>query len=525
MQTRRTLPWMWVLWLWTCGVWSVPPGSARAEVEGVEASSGTGALDEARTFFDEQRYHKASIAAYEVLSKPCSAATSAEARWLLGRSLDIIGLPQLATLYYRDVVRFGRTAGDVAGDALVAWADAAVRLDDTQELVARLEALPFDPLLPDAPGEAYIYLDGVARWEARAFDVARLLFEEVGDVDTLVGWQATYLLAAMDVAGGARDAAYNRLVPLSRGRPPLPDTGNQHLEVLAARLHDLALLAMARIQYAAGEFEDARVLYERVPDDSEQWPRASLELAWTLFHLGRLEDAVGVLARIRLDRVDRVDREAFVPEASLLVALIYMWTEQFDLADGVLRAYLDRLHALRTALRDFQEAYRRVEDAPRVMALLYDQTPVLALDGDSEATPAPAGRDPRETMARRRLPLLRPIAEDLRRNREVAAVLRRVENTRTDVENLGRQMAWWQETDLCTHLRSLLVREERDAIFDAGRMVQAALERWRLRLGELDVLALAYRREVTLQRLHTATEDDYPHYQGEPLPPFDFVRP
>jgi len=86
----------------------------------------------------KQRYHKASIAAYEVLSKPCSAATSAEARWLLGRSLDIIGLPQLATLYYRDVVRFGRTAGDVAGDALVAWADAAVRLDDTQELVARL---------------------------------------------------------------------------------------------------------------------------------------------------------------------------------------------------------------------------------------------------------------------------------------------------------------------------------------------------------------------------------------------------
>ncbi len=528
MLRTESRPVVWAFGI-ALGLMAVPP---RAVGEADAGGGGAIELEEARTLLEEQRYHKAAVAAFDVLSRPCSSPVGAEARWILGSSLDIIGLPQLAATWYRDVVRYGSTGGPFAGDALQAWAAAVVRLDDTSELIQRLEALPFDPGFSSPRSEAYQYLKAVALWQSDDPDGARMLLDAVVNLDTLVGWQATYLLALLDVSVHNRDAAYNRLVPLSRGHPDMPEDGSPHLEILASRLHDLALAGIARIQFAAGEYEDARTLYERLGPDSEQWPRTSYELAWTDFHLGRLDEAVKALAPLRLDRLDPEERAAFVPEAELLAALIYIWTGQYDLADGVLREYLDQVHELRAALRDVQEAYHGIEDAPAVMAALYGLVPLLppedAAPGETPETGFAAGSptDPRAEMARTRLPVLRPILEDIRRDRNVAGAMHRVYNCRADYETLSRQMSWWQETDLCAHLRALLVQEEQRALFEAGRGVQAELERYRMWLGELDVLALAYRREVTLQRLREATgEEGFPRYEGEPLPPFDFVHP
>ncbi len=548
MQTYYRYLWAGVVGI-AVAVATMPWGVA-AEASAGDPGSG---LEAARSLLEEQRYHKAAVTGYGVLERPCPSKVAAEARWIVAKSLETIGLPQLAALWYRDVVRYGSSGGPVVDRAMRAWADVAVYLDDTDEVIQRLQSLPdgsgtgpeeAQPVdtAEENPGEedtgsdpeAYQYLSGVALWESGDAEGALTRLEEVSGVDTLVGWQATYLSALLLVDAGKRDAAYNRLVPLTRGRPDLPDERNETLEVLATRIQDLAHLGLARIQYAAAEYEDALALYDRLSPDSEQWSRAMYEAAWTDFQLGRLEDAVDRLAALRLSIRLTQPREVFVPDAELLAAILYMWTEQYDLADGVLREYLDELHNLRRALRDVLDAYAGADDALEMVDVLYDLHPILSLEesGNPEDTPVPGEDDrpalnsPRARMARDRATLLYPLLEDLRRDRRIAGALNRVANIRADFETLSRQMAWWQETALCASLRARLVDEEQKAVFDAGRLVQAALEQYRLWLGELDVLALAYRREVTLLRLQDAVGDrDVPRYQGRPLPPFDFVHP
>jgi hypothetical protein len=90
---------------------------------------------------------------------------------------------------------------------------------------------------------------------------------------------------------------------------------------------------------------------------------------------------------------------------------------------------------------------------------------------------------------------------------------------------LNHQPAWWRGSALGQSLDGALAREERRAIRAVGAHLQTGLLHHRMWFSELNVMALALRREVTVQRLvRAASKEDPAPYTGEPLPPFEFIH-
>lgn len=487
-------------------------------------------MDESITLYEQKRYHKASTALYDYLDKPIPAILSAEARYRLGRSLEVVQMPMMAMGMYRDITRFGPVVGKVYPEALNGWITLALKYDDTVELQHRLQHLPIkhdppnQPLLP--------YLRGVGLLDRGKLDEGMALLSSASTPDTVIGRQASYAAAVALNQAGKRALARKLLMPLLTGTPKGSGEVMTAKELmLVERLRELSAMGLARLAYAEGKLAEARQFYARVGSRSIYYPRALYEQAWIAFQEDKPLEVLPRLAALRLSRQlapsepqALVTGAAFVPEADLLASLFYLRTDQHDLADGTLRSYLETLHAVRLALRDLDRAYEAAPDKRWLVQTLLGHKAQIPLEGESAE---PEARDPSlEVLAQKSVPVLKPILEELMHHRDVSRSLARMEVLRAEQGVWQKQLSWWRASALGLYSARWLALEERKCLDLIADTLLAGLLRQRMWLSEQNVMGLALRREVTMQRLARSTNQPDPDpWKGEPLPPFDYVRP
>lgn len=487
-------------------------------------------MDESISLYEQKRYHKASTALFDYLEKPIPAILSAEARYRLGRSLEVINMPMMAMGMYRDITRFGPIVGKVYPDALNGWVTLALKYDDTVELYNRLQHLPAEKDPPNLP--VLPYLRGLAKLDHGKAEAGIALLTGIAGSDTVIARQASYSAAMALIQAKKRPLAKKLLEPLLVGTPKgAQDVMTARELIISERIKELALLALARNAYAEGKYSEARGLYAKLGSKSVYQPRVQYELAWIAFFEDRGSEVMPRLAGLRLDRQLEAAAshpvsggDAFVPEAELLAAMFYLRTHQHDLADGALRSYLERLHSLRLALRDLDRAYESDPNRIWLTRTLLNLKPEIPLEGESAEGDA---RDPSlEAVAQKAAPMVRAVVGELARHRDVSRSITRMEALRAEWAVWNKQLSWWKVSALGQYSARWLALEERKCLTLMGEVLQAGLLRQRMWLSEQNVMGLALRREVTVQRLAIARQlPDPDPYSGEPLPPFDFVRP
>jgi len=527
-------------------IWVLPSPVAWGLEDGVEAdevhhpaenvwNASRGELqsrfEEACTLFEEGRFHKSSLALYELTQSALAPSLGGQVRYLLGRSLEALEMPLAAERFYREAVLLSPIDEATYGVALTRWSALAWGAGDPDSLSWTLLHLSPESDPPDAIG--LDYLRGRRLLDDRSLAEARVWLQRAGNPETLIGRRALYLFGVAATLEGDLESAYGAFEVLIRG---VPDGVDGELSAkereTSERLRSLGLMGMARVRYRQGRLDDASSLYGRVPSDAYDLSQANYERAWVAFAQDSFLEAAELLAPYQLKDQSAGDHVRFQPEAELLASLLYISTEQFDLADGLLRAYLNELYEVRVALRDFLTELGGEAHVADVGRLIFEM-PVLELfyfeiEAEDEVQPEPAADWKEDDRVRNAVERLQPLLDDIRRDVTVDAALARWERAAAEHEVAGRQFLWWQESELAEALQKYWQETMLQVQQELGSLAQRRLTEFRLTLSGHNIAALALRREVTRHRMACITresqENALKRYEGHPLPPLDFIH-
>ncbi len=497
--------------------------------------------------YEHGRYHKASAAFDALEAEMLPAGPSAFAHYYMGRSLDAIGLSALAAEELLDVIRLGPHAWAGYDSALDAWLELSLRLDQTREVVDR--AARIAPRDGTQPRPVLAYCRALDAFERGRHGEAERILRRMVKARTLLDRQAGYLQAVLEHFHGSDEEAIDTLEALTDGMPSdvYPESARWRRE-LAERIQQNAALSIARIRYARNEFDAADAWYGRIDGQTFAAVRADYEQAWIALRRDQLDDALHVLAPYRLELQAGMDSPHLVPEAELLAARVYLRSGQYDLADGVLRAWLEDLEPLVAAMRAFQEHFQAEERLGDLVRLLFDvrhEPPRPVADDQADDSMVDAAREEPDDATPRRasgfsapherletyfqgksgwmIPVLPAI---LRRDREIDQTLRRLERLREERARLRKQPRWWRESAVAAHLETKAADVEAELLLELGLRTRLILTRTRVWLDEQRLLGIALRREVTKERLIAGTSESMADgYQGPSLTPIEFIHP
>lgn len=144
--------------------------------------------------------------------------------------------------------------------------------------------------------------------------------------------EAVLLEGAIDVRVESPLQAIVEFEEVVRATPPGGDAKR-------ARDRDLAVLSLARVHYAMGQFDIAGRYYDSLPPSSTYWAAAALEGAWTRY---KLNDFAGALARVRTlaARSGEVPVE-MMAEATAMEAMIALHDKHPDASESVITRFND----------------------------------------------------------------------------------------------------------------------------------------------------------------------------------------
>jgi hypothetical protein len=270
--------------------------------------------------------------------------TSADGDYELATRLAALELPVAAAEYYYNVAH-DRTQPELLAASLEALRVIMAGPHDEYLLEKGLLAENELGRFPSELDAFISYTKGLEDLRAHRLEWAERHFAAI-DVSATFKADAYYALGVQRLRRGARAEGVQLL------RKALP--------------HREAQLALARILFEDRRYEAALQLYLRI-ERSE--PTLYLELAWTQFHLGRLEEAMGSLHA--LDAPEH--RNFFAPEVFVLRALIYKELCHYVPAKRVIREFRQKYE------RILANIHARAEDASlRAAALERGQLKRLA---------------------------------------------------------------------------------------------------------------------------------------------------
>ncbi len=260
-----------------------------------------------------------------------SESTDVDAQFLLGKAYFATGELYSARRHFEVVT-------DHASNPAYArmGGPAASRLVDIALRIQRVDTLPgvlsrVDRMLAQSRNEALTYARAKVLFAMGRFRESR---EQTSAMqgDSLYAQRAAYLRGtalmkeAQRAVEGTSQASRDSKKPVSN-QTVLPDYRSaiaafEQATVAAAdlgkesadsrKVTDLAWLAVARLQYAAGRNNRAAVAYQKIPRSSEFFSRALFELAWTYVRLGdyqRGQRALEALAVLEPGLIDGADAE------------------------------------------------------------------------------------------------------------------------------------------------------------------------------------------------------------------------
>jgi TolA-binding protein len=233
--------------------------------------------------------------------------------------------------------------------------DVALASRRYEAVLARLAAIPADPLPAEAAGERS-YLAGRAAYDKGDLDGAERLLTAVTRRSRLYS-SALYLRGVLKARQGKLKDAVDAFCEIVQS--PDNDRFSFYIDERYFGLKDLAQLGAGRIAHEEKRYDDAYFHYFQIPDDSERLPEALFEAAWSMYQKRELRTARELVDELIKD----FPAAPSIPEAMLLAGYI-------ELADCKFEAARKRFDALAADVRALVDAVVRLRGSTRARQAL-----------------------------------------------------------------------------------------------------------------------------------------------------------
>jgi tetratricopeptide (TPR) repeat protein len=275
-----------------------------------------------------------------------------------------------ARLYLRQLLQLRRGRYK---EALARYLEIAGRLNEfagIDDYISQARGLSGGELPPEL---TYVY----AKWLFRRGDLpleervrrSRAAFEPLArDVGGPFSLQAAYFIGVGHVRLRAWDDAIKQFLAVAAAEPR---------DEKARAVRELADLSLGRVYFEQGKYDEAIDRYARVPQQSDAFPDALYEIAWSFVRKGELEKAKNATEVLLLVAEDSV----LAPEARILQGTLLQKLQKYDDAidtyTQVINSYApvrDEIDALLSVNKDpvqyFDELLARNEKSLDVTRLL-----------------------------------------------------------------------------------------------------------------------------------------------------------
>jgi len=403
-------------------------------------------LDAAKKLIEKKDYELATAALDAVLREPGMADGHDEARYLLAKSLALMGLHHSALTYLDEILARGPTRTKYFHNALEWLFYVGQRTGNEQPVLSRVARHARDGV-PPAYQDRFHFL--LAKYE---FERGRALDEAGQQGEAKAAWQE-----ARRLAGLVRKEAGGGLAPASStGEAPAGDAGDVYaraqfvdgLALYALReeepanerfkevirltnpkkgrtddpeLRELAFLQLARLHYQNRQNRYAVFYYGKMPWGGPQWLEGLWEASYAHYRIGEHEKALGNLLTLQ----SAYFKDEYYPESWVLKAIIYYENCRYPEARLVLEDFnklyeplYDELVKL-TARPASPASFLGLSASPKVMKLAFtDQNIKRLADTAREVEAEAAAGLARRGQAFRNGPLAKALKDRLARERE-----------------------------------------------------------------------------------------------------------
>jgi tetratricopeptide (TPR) repeat protein len=271
---------------------------------------------DAEMLFKLKNYNEAATILLDVVEKYPGAQGYDDALVLLGESLFQEKDYNSARYYFQVEVK-KNTGSRLEQRALERLIEIGLHTDDLEhvdEYLKRLESIPPAQLEPSVP-----YVRGKFAYFRGRPDDALAIFGYIPPTSPYF-LQSHYFAATVQVQKGDLMAALAGFDAVTR----LPARTDSEKEI-----QELARLAIARLYYERGQFEQAHEMYNRIPRESPHFEEAMSELSWTSIKAKDYKSAYRALDLMLLQNPDSPQ----APELRLLMGNLHVRLGNFALAN------------------------------------------------------------------------------------------------------------------------------------------------------------------------------------------------
>ncbi len=286
-------------------------------------------LAKAKKLAIEKQYEKSSQLLFSLTRSSRYRKDSSQIKYILGLMLMEMGLYQVASFVFYDVIsgeiRSGRTTKYLRQSLgklsfLSNALDSDVLLKYT---ISKIKVKDF----PSEKKDLFYYRLGELRLKEKRYVQAAKIFSRV-EPESLVYPKAIYKmgLAYSESRQGAKAlAAFNELLEISEKKGEVTDPNRVN-----------ALMSMARVYYANKKWDKAIEYYRQIPRDTWQWHDSLFEQSWAMLRSGRyFRSALSNFHTLHSAYYD----DRYAPESLLLRAMVYLFICRYDEMEKVLTLF------------------------------------------------------------------------------------------------------------------------------------------------------------------------------------------
>lgn len=415
------------------------------------------ALKEVEKKYKAGKFTSSAVEAYDLLigeNKDRYAEWRPEVLYLLGKSLLKLGYVHSAHDLMLQVAQEG--AGSRNFSFAVTYLTLTSRkLRDYRGLKEIFKDLEPDDV-PAKAENAYFYLRGLAKYENEDFADSLQYLARVSP-------RSEFYIKAHFLEGliRYRQGDNTRASRIFREIIEADNVPGNPTDV--RNLQDQALLNMARIYYRVEDFNRANQLYGLMPRDSAYWPRALFESAYASFWVQNYNQSLGQILTVYSPFFGD---QIFLPDATILEALIYFNLCEYDRVIQLVDHFQDHWKPQRDQLRAFTQALA--------------ERPADAYRGLSDVVPGVATRLPMS------------VVQEISYDQELQNIRHHLRMIQNEVNLLAEENVRWRNSPLGKQLGQLLAQDAERLRADAGQRVLGETERLDRQLsnliGESDII-------------------------------------
>ena len=295
------------------------------------------ALERALKLYDGEDYYSASIELNKVVEGESgdTEPNRQKAEFWMGKSLYNLRFYSAALSYFDRIVQKGPSHAYY--NATLKWlASLSRQLPDSTgilEKIGKYNRTELDqPALEKVRDELYFLL-GKFYYQKGQFKEAVELFNTVPTSSEFYV-QAKLFEGATHVREYQAKPAVESFKEVLRAAAESDDPKVRPFE-------DLANLSLARTFYSTGQFELATKYFDRVSQDSDQWPDSLFESSWANFMLKQkgYSKALGNIHTLQAPFFENYIKPESVGEALTVKATIYFYNCLYDRAEGAISEF------------------------------------------------------------------------------------------------------------------------------------------------------------------------------------------